>query len=89
MMENKQVQFDKYDILGSNNGTNPRRQQMETYEIYLNGSLADTSNLAGLAYLKYESARLLGDASIVRISHNPDPVLGGRWIYDHTNGGWV
>jgi hypothetical protein len=62
---------------------------METYEIYLNGSLADTDALAGLAYLKYESARLLGDASLVRISHNPDPVLGGRWTYDHANGGWV
>ena len=62
---------------------------METYEIYLNGSLVDSTALAGLAYLKYESALLLGSANLVRISQNPDPVLGGKWVYDYNSGAWI
>lgn len=61
---------------------------METYEIYLNGSLVSSVSLSGLAHLKFESARLLGDASLIRVSGNPDPVLGGRYIYDTETGGW-
>jgi len=61
---------------------------METYEIYLNGSLASSTPLAGLAYLRFESACRIGAASLVRVSHNPDPVLGGRHTYDQETGGW-
>lgn len=62
---------------------------METYEIYLNGVLANSTPLAGIATLRFESARLLGAASLVRVSHNPDPVLGGRYTYEPETGGWV
>lgn len=62
---------------------------METYEIYLNGSLVDSTALAGLAHLKFESACLLGSASLVRVSSNPDPVLGGRYTFDPDTGGWA
>ena len=61
---------------------------METYEIYLNGSLVSSTPLAGIAYLRFKSARLLGAASLVRVSHNPDPVLGGKYLYNIETGGW-
>lgn len=61
----------------------------EVYEIYLNGSLVESTNLAGLAHLKFESACLLGPASLVRVSNNPDPVLGGRYTFDTETGGWI
>jgi len=62
---------------------------METYEIHINGTLADSTPLAGLAYLRFESARLVGAASLVRVSHSPDPVFCGRQAYDPETGGWV
>ena len=58
------------------------------FEIYLNDMLASMNDLEGLAFLKYESACLLGDAYIIRIDSNPDPVLGGRYKYT-PDGGWA
>lgn len=47
------------------------------YEIYLNGEKVDETDLRGMAYLKFESAKLLGYAEIRRIysGNNYDPVL--------------
>lgn len=61
---------------------------METYEIYLNGSLVSSTSLGGIAVMRFESARLLGSASLILVSDNPDPVLGGRYSYDADTGGW-
>lgn len=59
------------------------------FEIYLDGSLVDTCMLAGVAFLKYESAKLLGPASLRKIEQHPDPVLAGSYIYDDELGGWA
>ena len=59
-----------------------------TYEIFMNGRRLDVVTLEGIAVLKYESAKLLGEAMLFRISSNPDPVLGGTSIYNDNLGGW-
>ena len=61
---------------------------MINYEIFLNDVLVSTNKLEGLAFLEYQSACLLGRGSIVRVDSNPDPVLGGRYKYDPSIGGW-
>ncbi len=59
-----------------------------SHEIYLNGSSIEAVSLEGIAFLKYQAAALLGDASWVHIIHGNDPVLCGRQTYDHGTGGW-
>lgn len=47
------------------------------WDVYLNGELIDTTELRGIAYLKFESAKLLGMAELHRVykGENFDPVL--------------
>ena len=35
-----------------------------TYKIFLDGKQVDETNLAGLAYIKFEMAKLLGNAEL-------------------------
>ena len=62
---------------------------METYEIFLNNSLIETVSLSGIAFIKYDSAAMLGNAKLVKVVNNGDPVLSGRFTYDFEIGGWV
>jgi len=61
---------------------------METYEIFLNNSLIETVSLSGIAFLKFETASMLGDAKLVRFRKCDDPILGARFVYDLETGGW-
>ena len=47
------------------------------WDIYINGVLVDTTELQGIAYLKFESAKLLGLAELHRIYQGNayDPIL--------------
>lgn len=60
------------------------------YEVYLNDELIEENEKQGIAYLKYESAKLVGKAELryVYIGSNYDPVLHNTKIYDDTVGGW-
>ena len=62
---------------------------MAKYEIYINGSLAESCALSGLAFIKFDSACLLGSADLYRVVETGDPVLDGRFEYDLDYGGWV
>lgn len=62
--------------------------KMTTYEIFLNGSLVETVSLLGIAFIKYDSAVMLGNAKLVRVIERDDPVLSGRFTYDSETGGW-
>jgi hypothetical protein len=48
-----------------------------TYKIYLHGELIDETSLAGIAFLKFESAKLLGLSELHEVYTGPsfDPVL--------------
>ena len=61
---------------------------MTTYEIYLDGLLVSSTELRGIAYLRFESACLLGKASFVRVVETGDPVMDGKWEYNADDGGW-
>lgn len=56
------------------------------YDIYLNGALVDTTELSGIADLKFESAKHLGLAELHRVYQGEsfDPVIHGTII---TRGG--
>lgn len=62
---------------------------METYEIYINNSLIETVSLKGIAFIKYDTADMVGDAKLVKVIKRDDPVLSGRFVYDFDIGGWV
>ena len=61
---------------------------METYEIFLNNSLIETVSLLGIAFIKFDSAVMLGAAKLVRVIKRDDLVLSGRFTYDPETGGW-
>lgn len=51
------------------------------YEIYLNDVLIDTETLAGIATIKYNSVKLLGQARLEKHCDEDDPVLGHTFVY--------
>jgi hypothetical protein len=61
---------------------------MYHYEIYLNGSLIDHTNLEGIAILKWQSACLLGEGVLRRVytGDDFDPLLHLPCMYK--DGGW-
>lgn len=61
---------------------------METYQIFLNNSLIETVSLLGIAFIKFDSAVMLGNAKLVRVIERDDPVLSGSFTYDPETGGW-
>jgi len=64
---------------------------MKTYEIFLNNNLIETipGSLSGLAFIKFDSAVLLGDAKLIRVRKvEGDPILSGRFAYNYDTGGW-
>jgi hypothetical protein len=48
-----------------------------TYEIFINGEKVDETDLRGIAYMKFESAKLVGLAELHRVynGENYDPVI--------------
>jgi len=60
---------------------------MVKYEIRLNGTLVDSCELSGLAFIKFDSACLLGSASLIKVVETGDPVVDGHFQYDC--GDWV
>lgn len=61
-----------------------------TYEIYINDCLVDSTNLLGIAVMKYESACLLGVGKLRKVysGNNFDPVLHSPCTYNPLDGGW-
>ena len=59
-----------------------------TYEVFMNGRKEAETPLAGIAMIKYQTAKLDGEAMLFRISDDPDPVLGGVSLYNDDLGGW-
>jgi hypothetical protein len=55
---------------------------MTTYKIVLNNKVIETVELEGIAIIKYDTAKMIGDAQLLKIVDVEDPVFKGVFKYD-------